>query len=162
MGKKIKTLRYDRGGEYLSHELSNHLKSCGPTPPLSPRPTWLIDGLWWTSCSQTHPTSISSGRSCRSRRLFTSFLSVLHSPPPPSCSHLRWVSFWFQSSWSPTSRPFITFWPTSILLLDNACICPYLPSRWTPAANPIALALISLAAVGYVDLVLKAFSESFT
>src|SRR5664279_3486147 len=28
-GKKIKALRSDRGGEYLSHEFSNHLKSCG-------------------------------------------------------------------------------------------------------------------------------------
>jgi hypothetical protein len=28
-GKKIKALRYDRGGQYLSHEFSNHLKSCG-------------------------------------------------------------------------------------------------------------------------------------
>jgi transposase InsO family protein len=26
-GKKIKTLRSDRGGEYLSHEFSSHLKS---------------------------------------------------------------------------------------------------------------------------------------
>jgi len=31
-GKKIKTLRSDRGGEYLSHEFSNHLKSCGIVP----------------------------------------------------------------------------------------------------------------------------------
>jgi hypothetical protein len=27
-GKKIKALRSDRGGEYLSDEFSNHLKSC--------------------------------------------------------------------------------------------------------------------------------------
>src|SRR3954469_20312084 len=27
-GKKIKALRSDRGGEYLSHEFSDHLKSC--------------------------------------------------------------------------------------------------------------------------------------
>ena len=31
-GKKIKALRSDRGGEYLSHEFSNHLKSCGIVP----------------------------------------------------------------------------------------------------------------------------------
>jgi transposase InsO family protein len=40
-GKKIKALRSDRGGEYLSHEFSNHLKSCGIvlqlTPPGTPR-----------------------------------------------------------------------------------------------------------------------------
>jgi hypothetical protein len=28
-GKTIKFLRSDRGGEYLSHEFSDHLKSCG-------------------------------------------------------------------------------------------------------------------------------------
>jgi hypothetical protein len=28
-GKKIKALQSDRGGEYLNHEFSNHLKSCG-------------------------------------------------------------------------------------------------------------------------------------
>ena len=31
-GKKIKALRSDRGGEYLSHEFSSHLKSCGIIP----------------------------------------------------------------------------------------------------------------------------------
>jgi len=31
-GKKIKALRSDRGGESLSHEFSNHLKSCGIVP----------------------------------------------------------------------------------------------------------------------------------
>ena len=31
-GKKIKALRSDRGGEYLSHEFSNHLKSCEIIP----------------------------------------------------------------------------------------------------------------------------------
>ena len=39
-GKKIKALRSDRGGEYLSHEFSNRLKSCGTffqlTPPVTP------------------------------------------------------------------------------------------------------------------------------
>ena len=35
-GKKIKALRSDRGGEYLSHEFSNHLKSCGIVPQLTP------------------------------------------------------------------------------------------------------------------------------
>jgi len=35
-GKKIKVLRSDRGGEYLSHEFSNHLKSCGIIPQLMP------------------------------------------------------------------------------------------------------------------------------
>jgi hypothetical protein len=31
-GKKIKALRSDHGGKYLSHEFSNHLKSCGIIP----------------------------------------------------------------------------------------------------------------------------------
>jgi transposase InsO family protein len=35
-GKKIKALRSDRGGEYLSHEFNNHLKSCGIIPQLTP------------------------------------------------------------------------------------------------------------------------------
>ena len=35
-GKKIKALRSDRGGEYLSHKFSNHLKSCGIVPQLTP------------------------------------------------------------------------------------------------------------------------------
>ena len=35
-GKKIKALRSDRGDEYLSHEFSNHLKSCGNVPQLTP------------------------------------------------------------------------------------------------------------------------------
>ena len=40
-GKKIKFLRSDRGGEYLSHEFSEHLRDCGivpqPTPPGTPQ-----------------------------------------------------------------------------------------------------------------------------
>jgi transposase InsO family protein len=35
-GKKIKALRFDYGGEYLSHEFSNHLKSCEIVPQLTP------------------------------------------------------------------------------------------------------------------------------
>src|SRR6185312_12403553 len=35
-GKKIKALRSDRGGEYLSHEFSDHLKSCGIVLQLTP------------------------------------------------------------------------------------------------------------------------------
>jgi transposase InsO family protein len=35
-GKKIKTLRSDRGGEYLSHEFSSHLKSCRIVPQVMP------------------------------------------------------------------------------------------------------------------------------
>ena len=29
LGKNIKTLRSDRGGEYLSQEFTDHLKDCG-------------------------------------------------------------------------------------------------------------------------------------
>ena len=32
LGKKIKALRSDRGGEYLSHAFKDHLKQCGIVP----------------------------------------------------------------------------------------------------------------------------------
>src|SRR5664279_6370998 len=35
LGKKIKCLRSDRGGEYLSQEFDSHLKSCGIVPQLT-------------------------------------------------------------------------------------------------------------------------------
>jgi transposase InsO family protein len=44
-GKKIKALRSDRGGEYLSHEFSNHLKSCGIVPQLMPPGTPQRNGV---------------------------------------------------------------------------------------------------------------------
>jgi transposase InsO family protein len=44
-GKKIKTLRSDRGGEYLSHEFSGHLKSCGIVPQLMPPVTPQRNGV---------------------------------------------------------------------------------------------------------------------
>ena len=34
--KKIKFLRYDRGGEYLSYEFGNHLRHCGIVSHLKP------------------------------------------------------------------------------------------------------------------------------
>ena len=42
MGKTIKFLRSDRGGEYLSHEFGDHLKQCGIVPQLTPpgTPQW--------------------------------------------------------------------------------------------------------------------------
>ena len=42
MGKTIKYLRSDRGGEYLSLEFGNHLKECGIVPQLTPpgTPQW--------------------------------------------------------------------------------------------------------------------------
>ena len=43
--KKIKALRSDRGGEYLSHEFSNHLKSCGIVPQLTPPGTPQRNGV---------------------------------------------------------------------------------------------------------------------
>jgi transposase InsO family protein len=43
-GKKIKTLRSDRGGEYL-HEFSSHLKSCGIVPQLTPPRTPQRNGV---------------------------------------------------------------------------------------------------------------------
>jgi transposase InsO family protein len=44
-GKKIKTLRSDRGGEYLSHEFSSHLKSCRIVPQLTPPGTPQRNGV---------------------------------------------------------------------------------------------------------------------
>jgi len=44
-GKKIKALRSDRGGEYLSHEFSTHLKSCGIVPQLTPPGTPQRNGV---------------------------------------------------------------------------------------------------------------------
>ena len=35
-GKRIKAVQSDRGREYLSHDFSNHLKSCGIVPQLTP------------------------------------------------------------------------------------------------------------------------------
>ncbi|KAJ4744212.1 Transposon Ty1-GR1 Gag-Pol polyprotein [Rhynchospora pubera] len=42
LGRKIKVLRSDRGGEYLSHEFGNYLKECGIVPQLTPpgTPQW--------------------------------------------------------------------------------------------------------------------------
>jgi transposase InsO family protein len=44
-GKKIKTLQSDHGGEYLSHEFSSHLKSCGIIPQLTPLGTPQRNGV---------------------------------------------------------------------------------------------------------------------
>ena len=43
--KKIKASRSDRGGEYLSHEFSDHLKSCGIVPQLMPPGTPQRNGV---------------------------------------------------------------------------------------------------------------------
>ena len=43
--KKIKVLRFDHGGEYLSHEFSDHLKSCGIVPQLTPPGTPQRNGV---------------------------------------------------------------------------------------------------------------------
>ena len=42
LGKTIKALRSDRGGEYLSQEFVDHLKQCGIVPQLTPpgTPQW--------------------------------------------------------------------------------------------------------------------------
>ena len=44
-GKKIKVLRSDNGGEYLSHEFSDHLKSCRIVPQLTPTGTPQRNGV---------------------------------------------------------------------------------------------------------------------
>src|SRR3954466_1900829 len=45
LGKKIKHLRSDRGGEYLSHEFGTHLKTCGIVPQLTPAGTPQRNGV---------------------------------------------------------------------------------------------------------------------
>ena len=45
LGKNIKTLRYDRGGEYLSHEFETHLRDCGIVSQLTPAGTPQHDGV---------------------------------------------------------------------------------------------------------------------
>jgi transposase InsO family protein len=45
LGKKIKFLRSDRGGEYMSHEFDDHLKSCGIVPQLTPLGTPQRNGV---------------------------------------------------------------------------------------------------------------------
>jgi hypothetical protein len=42
LGKTIKFLRFDHGGEYLSLQFSDHLKQCGTIPQLTPpgMPQW--------------------------------------------------------------------------------------------------------------------------
>ena len=43
--KKIKFLRYDRGGEYLSYESGLHLKQCGIVSQLIPPGTPQCNGV---------------------------------------------------------------------------------------------------------------------
>src|SRR3954464_15056363 len=45
LGKKIKFLRSDRGGEYMSHEFDDHLKSCGIVPQVTPPGTPQRNGV---------------------------------------------------------------------------------------------------------------------
>jgi transposase InsO family protein len=45
-GKKIKALRFDRGGEYLSHDFSNHMKSCRIVSQLTPPGTPQRNGVF--------------------------------------------------------------------------------------------------------------------
>ena len=44
-GKKIKFLWSDRGGKYLSHEFSEHLRDCGTIPQLTPPGTPQRNGM---------------------------------------------------------------------------------------------------------------------
>ncbi|GKF47662.1 retrotransposon protein, putative, ty1-copia subclass [Tanacetum coccineum] len=47
LGKKIKDIRSDQGGEYLSHEFVKHMESCGIvsqlTPPYTPQHNWVSE-----------------------------------------------------------------------------------------------------------------------
>jgi transposase InsO family protein len=44
--KKIKFLRSDRGGEYLSYEFGEHLRDCGIVPQLTPPSTPQRNGVF--------------------------------------------------------------------------------------------------------------------
>ena len=44
-GRTIKSLRSDRGGEYLSQEFNDHLKSCGIISQLTPPETPQMNGV---------------------------------------------------------------------------------------------------------------------
>ncbi|CAM8884493.1 unnamed protein product [Rhodiola kirilowii] len=44
-GKKIKVVRSDRGGEYLSHEFEHHLKNCGIVHSCLPQGTPQLNGV---------------------------------------------------------------------------------------------------------------------
>nr|GEY59446.1 hypothetical protein [Tanacetum cinerariifolium] len=46
LGKKIKAIRSDRGGEYLSREFIDHMKSCGIVSQLTPPYTPQHNGVW--------------------------------------------------------------------------------------------------------------------
>ena len=47
LGKTIKFLRSDHGGEYLSHEFADHLKQCGIVPQ------WTLPGTTqWNGVSE--------------------------------------------------------------------------------------------------------------
>ncbi|KAJ9552598.1 hypothetical protein OSB04_016643 [Centaurea solstitialis] len=70
LGRKIKFLRSDRGGEYLSDEFDNHLMECGIvsqlTPPYTPqmngvserRNRTLLDMVRSMMCHSTLPMSL--------------------------------------------------------------------------------------------------------
>ena len=45
LGKRIKVLRSDRGGEYLSQEFRNHLRNCGIVSQLTPLMTPQLNGV---------------------------------------------------------------------------------------------------------------------
>ena len=45
LGKKIKVLRSDRGGEYLSIEFDDYLRDCGIVSPLNPPRTPQLNGV---------------------------------------------------------------------------------------------------------------------
>ena len=74
LGKKIKHLRSDRGGEYLSHEFGTHLKTCGIVPQLTLAGTPQRNGV----SERRNQTLLDSVRSMMSHTdLPTSFWGML-------------------------------------------------------------------------------------
>ncbi|KAJ9553605.1 LOW QUALITY PROTEIN: hypothetical protein OSB04_017650 [Centaurea solstitialis] len=63
LNRKIKTLRSDRGGEYLSQEFQDHLRSCGIIAQLTPPRTLQHNGV----AERRNPTLLDMVRSMMSR-----------------------------------------------------------------------------------------------
>ena len=62
LNKKIKHIRSDRGGEYLSYEFEMHLKECGIVPQRTPAGTPQNNGV----SERRHRTLIDSARTMMS------------------------------------------------------------------------------------------------
>ena len=72
LGKNIKSLRSDRGGEYLSQEFIDHLRDCGITSQLTPPGTPQWNGV----SERRNQTLLDMVRSMMSSQIFQSPFGV--------------------------------------------------------------------------------------